>query len=69
MIVSYVNGDNLTYFDSIGAEHIPKEMTIFISNKDIKTKTCRIQAVIQWFAHTFVLDLLMYSKVYKVNVG
>ena len=47
MIVSYVNGDNLTYFDSIGAEHIPKEMTIFISNKDIKTKTCRIQAVIQ----------------------
>ena len=24
-IVLYVNGDNVTYFDSFGVEHIPKE--------------------------------------------
>ena len=23
----YVNGDNVTYFDSLGVEHIPKEIT------------------------------------------
>ena len=30
-----MNGDNLTYFDSFGAENIPKEIKKFIGNKNI----------------------------------
>ena len=30
-----MNGDNLTYFDSFGAENIPKEIKKFIENKNI----------------------------------
>ena len=26
----YVNGDNVTYFDGLGVEHIPKDIKIFI---------------------------------------
>ena len=33
----YVNGDNVTYFDSIGVEYIPKEIKNFIGNKSIST--------------------------------
>ena len=31
----YVNGDNVTYFDSIGVEYIPKEIKSFIGSKSI----------------------------------
>ena len=34
-IALYMNGDNLTYFDSFGAENIPKEIKKFIENKNI----------------------------------
>ena len=40
----YVQNNIVTYFDSFGAEHIPKEIRTFISNKNIKTKIFRIQA-------------------------
>ena len=33
-IALYVNGDNVTYFDSFGAEHIPKEFKNSIANKN-----------------------------------
>ena len=36
-IVLYVNDDNVTYFDSFGVEHIPKEIRTFIGNKNIIT--------------------------------
>ena len=29
-----VNGNNVTYFDSFGHEHIPKEITEFIRNRN-----------------------------------
>ena len=29
--------NNVTYFDSFGVEHIPKEIKTFIGNKNIKT--------------------------------
>ena len=38
------NNNNVTYFDSFGVEHIPKEIKTFISNKNIKTNIFRIQA-------------------------
>ena len=39
-----MNGDNVTYFDSFGVEHIPKEIKKFKGNKIITTNTFRVQA-------------------------
>ena len=55
----YVLNDNVTYFDSFGVEHIPKEVKKFIGNKNIKTNIFRIQAYDSIFADIFVLDLLI----------
>ena len=43
-IAFYVLNNNVTYFDSFGVEHIPKEIKTFINNKNIKTNIFRIQA-------------------------
>ena len=36
-VALWVNHNDVTYFDSFGVEHIPKEIKIFINNKNIKT--------------------------------
>ena len=51
-----MNGDNVIYFESLGVEHIPKEIRKFIGNKDITTNIFRIQAY--ECVGTFVLDIL-----------
>ena len=43
-VALYVNNKTVTYFDSFGVEHIPKEIMKFIDNKDIITNIFRIQA-------------------------
>ena len=43
-IALYALNNNVTYFDSFGVEHIPKEIIKFIGNKNIKTNIFRIQA-------------------------
>ena len=43
-VALWVNINNVTYFDSFGVEHIPKEIKIFIKNKNIKTNIFRIHA-------------------------
>ena len=35
LIALYVHGNNVTYFDSFGVEHIPKNPKIFIENQNI----------------------------------
>ena len=35
-VALYVSNNDVTYFDSFGVEHIPKEIKTFISNKNIK---------------------------------
>ena len=40
----YVKHNVVTYFDSFGVEHIPKEIKTFIKNRNIKTNIFRIQA-------------------------
>ena len=40
----YVNNKIVTYFDSFGVEHIPKEIMKFINRKEIITNIYRIQA-------------------------
>ena len=43
-IAFYVNTKKVTYFDSFGVEHIPKEFRKLIRNKNIITDIFRIQA-------------------------
>ena len=42
-IALYVDVEKLTYFDSFGVEHIPKEFTKFIGNNIIITNIYRMQ--------------------------
>ena len=39
-----VNGDNITYFDSCGVDHNPKDIEKFTGNKNMTTTIFRIQA-------------------------
>ena len=43
-VALWVNNNNVTYFDSFGVEHIPKEIIKFMENRNIKTNIFRIQA-------------------------
>ena len=43
-VALHLNNNDVTYFDSFGVEHIPKEIIKFIGNKNIKTNIFRIQA-------------------------
>ena len=43
-VALYVSNNDVTYFDSFGVEHIPKEIKTFAGNKNIKTNIFRIQA-------------------------
>ena len=40
----YVKNDEITYFDSFGVEHVPKEVKKFTGHKNMKTNIFRIQA-------------------------
>ena len=39
-----VNNNDVTYFDSFGVEHVPKEIKRFTEHKNIKTNIFRMQA-------------------------
>ena len=43
-VALYVQNNNVTYFGSLGVEHIPKEIETFINSKNIETNIFRIQA-------------------------
>ena len=51
-----VNNKTITFFDSFGVEHIPKEITKFIARKKIITNIYRIQAYDSICVVIFVLD-------------
>ena len=57
--------NSVTYFDSFGVEHIPKEIKTFIKNKDIKTNIFRIQAynsiMCEYFSIGFI-DFMLKGK-------
>ena len=42
-VALYVKNNDVTYFDSFGVEHIPREIRTFIGNENIKTSIFRIQ--------------------------
>ena len=43
-VALYVQNNNVTYFDSFGVEHMPKEIKAFIKNKKITRNILKIQA-------------------------
>ena len=67
LIALYVNNNNnVSYFDSFGVEHIPKETKKFIGNKNIITNIYRIQAynsVICRYFYTGVINFMLKAKV------
>ena len=52
----------MTYFDSFGEEHIPKEIKEFIDNKIIKTNIFRIQAYDSIFSRYFCIGFMLAGK-------
>ena len=56
-IALYVNNKTVTYFDSFGIEHIPKEVKKIIGNRNIISNIYRIQNMIPLCAVIFVLVL------------
>ena len=54
--------NNVTYFDSFGVEHIPKEIKTFINNKNIKANIFRIQEydsiICRYFCIGFIYFML-----------
>ena len=61
-IALYVKNNNITYFDSFGVEHIPKEIIKFIKNKNIKTNIFRIQAYDSIMCGYYCIDLMFKGK-------
>ena len=43
----YMKNNDVTYFDSFGVEHIPKEIKTFISNNNIKKNFLEYKHMIQ----------------------
>ena len=54
----YVNAEDVTYFDSLGVELIPKEIRKFIGNKNIITNIYRIQAYDSVMCEYFFIVLI-----------
>ena len=59
-IAFWVNINNVTYFDSFGVEHIPKEIKTFIKNKNIKTDIFRIQAYDSIMCGYFCIEFINF---------
>ena len=62
--------NNVTYFDSFGVEHIPKDIKTFINNKDITTNIFRAQAydsiMCEYFCIGFI-DFMFAEKTLFTN--
>ena len=61
----YALNNDVTYFESFGVEHIPKEINKFIDNKNITTDIFRIQAynsVIRRYIWIGFIDFMFEGK-------
>ena len=61
----YALNNNVTYFDSFGAEHIPKEIKIFLDNKNMQTNIFRIKAydpIICGYFYIGFIDFMLKGK-------
>ena len=67
-IALYVNNRTVTYFDSFGVGHIPKEIKKFINNKNIIANIFRLQAydsvMCGYFCTGFIDFILLFNRLY-----
>ena len=64
-VALYVKNNEITYFDSFGVEHVPKEIEKFIEHKNIKTNIFRIQAdssIISGYSCIGFIDFMFTGK-------
>ena len=54
------NNNSVTYFDSFGVEHNPKEIIFFFKNKNIITNIFRIQAYDSIMCGYFCIGLINF---------
>ena len=64
-IALYVQNNDVTYFESFGVEHIPKEIKTFIGNKNMKTNIFRKQAYDLIMCRYFCILFINYMFVRK----
>ena len=64
-IALYVLNNDVTYFDSFRVEHTPKEIKVFIKNKNIKTNIFRIQAYDSIVCRYFCVGFINFRLVEK----
>ena len=76
-VALYENAKNVTYFDSFGVDHFPKEFRKFVVNKNIITNIYRVQAcnsiICGYFCIGFIdfvlkgKSLLEYTNLFSPN--
>ena len=59
-VALYVQNNNVTYFDSFGTEHIPKEIKEFVKNKNIVTNIFGAQAYDSIMCGYFCIGFIDY---------
>ena len=64
-VALYVQNNNVTYFDSFGVEHIPKEIKEFVKNKNIITNIFRIQAYNSIMCGYFCIEFIDFVRAGK----
>ena len=60
-----MKNNDVTYFDSFGVEHIPKEIETFINNKNIKTNIFIIQAYNSIMCVYFCIGFINFMRTGK----
>ena len=69
-IALYINNNNVTYFDSLVVEHIPKEFKIFVGNKIMQAY---VSIMCGYFCIGFIdfilkgKSLLHYANIFSPN--
>ena len=64
-IALFCNRNEITYFDSFGVKHVPKEIKKFINIKNIRANTFRVQAndsVMRGFFCIGLIDFMLAGK-------
>ena len=64
-IVLFCNRNEIVYFDSFGAEHVPEKIKKFVGNKNITANLFRVQAnnsVMCGYFYTGFIDFMLAGK-------
>ena len=64
----YVNAKNVTYFDNFGVEDIPKEIRLFIGNKNIIRNIYRIPTFDLIMCGYFCVGFTVFIIVARNNI-